>query len=252
MGQGRGWASRSVLLLAAVCAAVAGCTGTPKPTPSPHRPAPHPTATATPAPSAITVIAPLGVNLRTAPSTTASVVGVVAQGVALPYVAHTSASGGWWQVRGSSQTGWITADSEYTSTLTFQTYSAAVGGGTPWSVMYPEGWTFAQESSGPVEFTGPNGTSITFTTSSTTAQLPSAASAGQVQSGVSSAVVYGVTAPLITYSNSTGKYQASIEFQAQPALAFLIQAQLAAKGGAATLNLFLETVFFTVPATPSP
>jgi hypothetical protein len=75
--------------------------------------------------------------------------------------------------------------------------------------------------------------------------------AGQTESGVSSVVVYGVTAPLVTYSSTT-KYEASVEFQAQPALALLIQAQLPDKGGASTFTLFLETVFFTVPATPSP
>jgi len=251
MGQGRGWAKFSALLLAVGLGALTGCSSPVHPHPSPTRSTPHLSASATPAPTAITVIAPLGVNLRTGPSTSASVVGVVAQGVSLPFVAHTSAAGGWWQVRGSSQTGWVTADSQYTSTLSFQTFSAAAGGGTPWSVMYPEGWTFAQESAGPVAFTGAAGASVIFTTAATTAQLPPAAASGQTQSGVGSVVVYGVTAPLVTYSSSS-KYQASVEFQAQPTLAFLIQADLSAKGGSATLTLFLETVFFGVPATPSP
>jgi hypothetical protein len=44
---------------------------------------------------------------------------------------------------------------------------------------------------------------------------------------------------------SPSAYQASVELQAQPSLAFLITAQLSSRSGAATLNLFLETVFFS-------
>lgn len=249
MGQGRSRASFFVLLLAVGLGALTGCASSPRPTPSKPAPTPHPSPTASPLPTMVTVISPLGVNFRTEPTTTASVVGVVAQGVSLPIVSHSSADGGWWEVRGSSQTGWISSQTQYTSTLTFQTFSS--GAATPWSVMYPEGWTFAQENSGPIRFTGPGAATITFATATTTSQLPAAALAGQTESGVSSVVVYGVTAPLVSYA-STAKYEASVEFQAQPALAFLIQAQLPAKGGASTLNLFLETVFFTVPATPSP
>jgi len=236
-------------VLAVGVVTLAGCAGSGTPTPSTSSPSTHPSASSTAAPTSITVIAPLGVNLRTGPSTTAPAVGVVAQGVSLPYLSHTAAGGGWWEVKGSSQTGWITADPQYTSVLSFQTFDSA--GASPWSVMYPEGWTFAQESSGPVVFTGAAGASITFVTASTTAQLPAAGLPGETQRGVGSREVYGITAPLVTYASAT-KYQASVEFQAQPALAFLIQAQLPSQGGAATLTLFLETVFFTVPATPAP
>ncbi len=241
-----------LLLVSLVClGAVAGCASQARPTPAPSKPTPRPSPTATPQPTSVTVIAPLGVNFRTAPSLTAPVVGVVSQGVSLPVLAHTSAGGGWWEVQGSSQKGWITAEPQYTSTLTYQTFSTSGAGSPPWSVMYPEGWTFAQESSGPIDFTGPAGATIDFTTDPSTAQLPVAALTGQVQSGVSSVEVYGVTAPLVTYANST-YYEASVEFQAQPTLAFLIRAKLPLKTGAATLILFLETVFFTVPASPSP
>jgi len=249
MGHGRSRASFLVVLLAVGLGALSGCASAARPTPSKPAPSSHPSPTASPLPTSVTVISPLGVNFRTEPSTTSSVVGVVAQGVSLPIVSHSSSDGGWWEVRGSSQTGWITAQPQYTSTITFQTFSS--GAAPPWSVMYPEGWTFAQENSGPIDFTGPAAAAITFTSATTTSQLPAAALAGQTESGVSSVVVYGVTAPLVTYSSTT-KYEASVEFQAQPALAFLIQAQLPTKGGAPTLNLFLETVSFTVPATPSP
>ena len=249
MGKGHGSMWFSVPALAVLLAALAGCSSTSSPTPAVSRPAPHPSASATPAPTSVTVIAPLGVNLRTAPAASASVVGVVAQGVSLPIVSHTSSGGGWWEVKGSSQAGWITADLQYTSTLSFQTFASP--GSSSWSVMYPQGWTFAQQTAGTVVLSGAVGDAITFVTAATTAQLPPAESPGSTQKGVGAVEVYGVTVPLVIYASTTS-YEASVEFQAQPALAFLITAQLPAKTGAATLKLFLETVFFTVPATPSP
>lgn len=251
MGQVLSRARYSVLFLALGLVALAGCSSAPRPTPAPSTPTPHPSPSASPLPASVTVLAPLGVNFRSGPSATASVITVLDQGASVPVVSHTTASGGWWEVRDSGQTGWITAESQYSSALTFQTFSSASASGTPWSVMYPEGWTFAQESAGPVEFTGPSGDSITFTTAATTAQLPAAATSGQTQSGVGSVEVYGVTAPLVTYASTT-KYEASVELQAVSGLALLIEGELLTKGGSAAFNLFLETVDFTVPTTPAP
>lgn len=152
-------------------------------------------------------------------------------------------------MQGASQVGWITSDDQYTSTLTFETFEGS--GNVPWSVMYPEGWNFDQESSGPVVFHGPSGSSITFDTAGALAQLPAATPAGATTSGSTSIEVYGVTAPLVRYASTT-EYRASVEFQAEAGLAFLIQAELPSKGGAATFNLFLETVFITPAATPFP
>lgn len=245
----RALAGSPVLALAVAVLVLAGCATSPSPKPSPSQLTPRPRPSASTAPSAVTVIAPLGVNFRSAPSASASVVGVIPQGVSLPLLDPKPASGGWWKVQGATQTGWITSDSQYTSTLSFQTFEG--GSNVPWSVMYPGGWNFDQENAGPVIFNGPQGASITFDTAATTAQLPAAASTGETQSGVTSIEVYGVTASLVRYA-STAEYKASAEFQAQAGLAFLIQAQLPPKSGAATFNLFLETVFITPAATPSP
>lgn len=223
-----------------------GCSTGTRPSPAVPTRSPRPSARATPAPTSVTVIAPLGVNLRSGPTLSAAVLGEVAQGVSLPIVSHTAAGGGWWEVRGATHTGWITADPSYTSTATFQTYQSS--GSVPWSVMYQQRWTFAQQGAQAVVFTDASNGTVTFTTASTTAQLPAASWPGPSQSGVSAVEVFGVTAPLITYAG--GGYQASAEFQAQPALAFLITAKLPAQGGAAILEQFLETVFFTPAASP--
>ncbi|MGC1406681.1 MAG: SH3 domain-containing protein [Candidatus Dormiibacterota bacterium] len=241
-----GKAHRSLRLLApflvALIVILAGCSspGSRPPTTSNHSPRPTPSPSALP--TTLTVIAPLGVNLRASPSASAAVLQVISQGVTLSIVGHNSANGGWWQVKGASESGWVTAQPQYTSTRAFQTFSSSAP--VAWSVMYPPGWTFAQEGVGTVLFSDGAGETITFVAASTTAQLPAAAPAGATQSGAAAVVVFGVTAPLVTYASTTS-YLAAVEFQAQPALAFLIKAQLMAKTGGATLNLFLETVFFT-------
>ena len=218
--------------------------------PSP-RTSSKPTATPSPVATEVTVLAPDGVNFRTQPSPTASVVGIVAQGVTLPIISHTSAAGGWWQVKGSTAIGWITADPEYTATGAFGTFT---GGGTtsPWSVLYASGWNFAQNSSGAVVFTGPNGETITVTQAASTAQLPPAASSGTARSDVAAVDIYGITTSLVTFSVSSG-YLAAVAFQAEPGLAFLIEAKAQSAGAAAAFTVFLNTFKFPLPAaSPSP
>jgi hypothetical protein len=112
----------AVLALAVAVLVLAGCASSPSPKPSPSQLTPRPSPSASTAPSAVTVIAPLGVNFRSAPSASASVVGVIPQGVSLPLLDPKPGSGGWWKVQGATQPGWITSDPQYTSTLTFQTF----------------------------------------------------------------------------------------------------------------------------------
>ncbi|MGH7611196.1 MAG: SH3 domain-containing protein, partial [Candidatus Dormibacteria bacterium] len=210
----------------------------------PPSPKPPATPTATPVPTTLTVIAPLGVNMRSGPSTTDQVVGVLAQGVSLPIVAHTSTNGGWWQVRGSSQTGWVTADPDYTSTQTFQTFSSS--GTQGWSVLYQQGWTFAESSPNTVVFSTSDGDTITVVVGSSTSTLPSP-SPSAAQASASSIEVFGVTTTLATYEAGSG-YQAAVAFQAQSGLAFLIETQAPSKTGRAAFNLFLQTFIFSQPA----
>ncbi|MGA2872158.1 MAG: SH3 domain-containing protein [Candidatus Dormibacteria bacterium] len=242
MGKAVPLLSLALPVVAGLLLATAGCSSSSGPSPSPRQHSPRPTASVTPAATQLTVIAPLGVYLRSGPAATASVLGALAQGVTLPILSHTIAAGGWWQVQGATESGWVTADPQYTSTAGFETYQA--GGSVPWSVMYEDSWTFAQLSSGELRFTSSGRQNVTFYTASSVSQLPAAAPAGDDQKSVSSVEVYGVTAALVTYV-SPSAYQASVELQAQPSLAFLITAQLSSRSGAATLNLFLETVFFS-------
>lgn len=230
---------------------LAGCAlSSPPPAHHRARPSPSPSATPTPLPQAVTVIAPDGVNFRTSPSTTASVVGVVAQGVTLPVLSQTSADGGWWQVKGSTATGWITADPQYTSTASFQSYQST--GSPGWSALFFSNWTFAQTTPGTISFSGPGGQVIAVTTAASTAALPPAAPTGTGEKSVSSVDVYGVTTALVTFAVSSG-YLAAVAFQARPGVAFLITAKGTSGKTAATFSLFLDAFKFALPApTPKP
>lgn len=228
---------------------VAGCGQAAGPSPR-TTPTPKPTATATPAPTQLTVLAPDGVNLRSGPTATASVLGIVAQGVTLPILSHTSAGGGWWEVKGSTHTGWMTADPQYTSTASFQTYAA--GGTTAWTVLYPSGWQFAQQSTGQLAFTGPGGQTITVTQGSSTGSLPAAVPSGTATQSVGSVDIYGVTTSLVTFAVPS-QYVAAVAFTASPGVAFLIEAKGPDKSLAAVFSQFLDTFKFPLPAaSPTP
>lgn len=235
----------------ASCAALslAGCALSSPPAVHAHRtPTSTPSATPTPLPQAVTVIAPDGVNFRTDPSTTAPVVGVVAQGVTLPVLSKTGVDGGWWQVKGSTATGWITANPEYTSTASFQSYQST--GNPSWSALFPSSWTFAQSTPGTISFSGQGGQVITVTTAASTAKLPPGAPAGTGEKSVTSVEVYGITTALVTYAVSTG-YLAAVAFQGSPGVAFLITAKGSSDSMAAIFTVFLEAFKFALPA-PSP
>ena len=182
---------------------------------------------------------------RTGPSTTAQVIQVIAQGVSLHIVSETSAGGGWWEVRGTTATGWVTSDPQDTSTASFQMYQS--GGSANWSVLYPTGWQFAQLPSGAIDFNGPGGATISVTTAGTTAQLPPAAPSGTPTTGVSSVVVYGVTTSLVTFAAGSG-YLGGVAFQAAPGLAFLIVAKGPSAALGSEFQLFLNTFKFPLPA----
>jgi hypothetical protein len=238
-----------VLLALLTGIVLAGC-GTPGAAPKHHKSAPSPTATPSAAPTSVTVLAPDGGNFRNGPSPTAAVTGVVAQGVTLPIVSQSSADGGWWEVKGSSADGWITANSQDTSTGSFQTYS---GGTTtsPWSVLFPSSWQFAQASAGVIVFSGPNTESITVTVAATTGQLPAAAASGTTEKDVASIEVYGVTTAQVTYAGNG--YLSAVVLQGAPGTAFLIVAKGPSASAGAEFTVFLNTFKFTLPAaTPTP
>jgi hypothetical protein len=161
-------------------------------------------------------------------------------------VSHSSVDGGWWEVKGSSSDGWITANSEDTSTASFQTYQG--GSSTaPWSVLYQSGWDFAQANTGVIVFSGPSDETITVTQAATTQLLPAAAPGGTTHSDVTAVEIYGVTTAQVTYAGSG--YLSAVAFQADPGLAFLVEVKGQSASAAAAFSLFLNTFKFPLPSS---
>ncbi|MHB8341015.1 MAG: SH3 domain-containing protein [Mycobacteriales bacterium] len=83
-----------------------------------------------------TVLSPIGLNVRGAPSTSAPVLGTAAQGVVFTVLGYTSSGGGWFKVKGTTVTGWISAQPTLSAPGEFHSYSSA-----QFAALYPATWT---------------------------------------------------------------------------------------------------------------
>jgi hypothetical protein len=110
---------------------------------------------------------------------------------------HTAAGGGWYQVKGESVTGWITANATLSAPGRFSGFTSSVH---HFAALYPVAWRVAETRASAV-FRAPVALeSITVTTA------PTAASLGRGRPGFSeirseSVVACGVTGNLVTYLN---------------------------------------------------
>lgn len=200
--------ARTVLaaVLAAAALAACGSAGTPAPT----APAPRASASASPSasPSAdtvgvgstLTVIAPLGLKLRDAGSSDGAVLGSLGQGTVVTVVSHGGQNNAWYQVRGETQTGWITDNPAYTSARHFELYQSDVRGFT---ALYLNTWSF-NEATGPVSFRPQSGgyPQIAVATGPNQAALGAAGLEGYATVEVDSAEVFGVTGVLKLYART--------------------------------------------------
>jgi DNA segregation ATPase FtsK/SpoIIIE, S-DNA-T family len=98
-------------------------------TPSPTEPGPQ-------ASGSRTVLSPIGLNVRAAPSASAAVLGSAAQGVVLTVLGYTSSGGGWFKVKGATVTGWISAQPTLSAAGDYRFYSSS-----QFSALYPATWT---------------------------------------------------------------------------------------------------------------
>jgi hypothetical protein len=196
-------AVRVAVVLAAAGLASCGSSGT-----APTTPTPHPSASASASPSAspgavavgssLTVIAPLGLKLRDAGSTDGAVLGSLGQGTVVTVLAHGGQDGHWYQVKGETQTGWISDDPAYTSPRHFELYQSDAHG---FSVLYLDSWSFT-EGAGAVSFKPQSGgyPRITVATGPNLAALGPAGMEGYATVEVDSAEVYGITGVLKLYA----------------------------------------------------
>ena len=184
-----------VITLALVLAA---CTS-----PNPHHPTGHATTTTTtsaaststtvPTSGVRTVLSPVGLNIRSARSTTSTVLVTAAQGAVLTVVAQSS---GWLEVKGPTVTGWISADPTLSAPGTFLAYNSTQH---RVSLLYPQGWTATESPPASVVFHPSSGRdTVVVTTAATVAQLGRGLP-GYHQTNDEQVVVCGVTANLVTF-----------------------------------------------------
>ncbi len=247
------WRLRRLLAGAALISVIAtGCSTsghtssptTSAPVPSTVAPATSTSASGPQASGLRTVLSPIGLNVRRAPSTSAPVLGAAAQGVVLTVVGYTSSGGGWFKVKGATVTGWITAQPTLSAPGKFQPYSSS-----QFSALYPATWTeSAMASSTPVPTTSaPSQTSTTampaapssvvfhpasgaddivVTAAGSVSQL-SHGRAGYSLEGVSQVLACGITAGLVVFQQNGTSPTTSSATSVPESLTYLAEVRFA-------------------------
>ncbi len=207
-----------------------------------------------------TVLAPLGLNLRSSDSATSQVLGTVAQGTVLTVIGHSDSGSGWYRVKGDTTSGWITADPRYSSPHRFQLYQSSTRG---FSALYLEGWAFTEDQTATVfRPTQGGGQAIVVTAGASLDQLGAAGASGYTLASTDTVEVFGVTAQLHVYSRtgqpSPGGPDAPPPLSHLAELRFTIDAQRAMRidfgydnsGDLPELADFYNSISFPPPATP--
>jgi hypothetical protein len=163
---------------------------------------------------------------------------------------HTAAAGGWYQVKGQTVTGWITANSTLSAPGRFSGFTSGVH---QFAALYPVGWTVADGSTR-VIFRAPAGTE-----SIAVANAPTVTALGRGKTGYSqirseSVVACGVTGDLDTYMNGSPSaasalplYYAQIRLTLDPKHAIGIAASLANLSQLQAVRDFANSVTFPYP-----
>lgn len=199
-----------------------------------------------PATGVVTVLSPIGLNVRSGPSKAAPKIGSAAQGAVLQVLARTTHAGGWFKVRGATVTGWITVDPAYSAPGRFGTYNSPA-----FSVLFPAGWTYAGTPGSGVSFRAPAPSveKVVMTTAPAVGKLPSVhQGAGVAQNGSRQVIACGVTSYLITYITATpGRYLADAGFRLDAHHALGVKATLTSLTQVRTVLDFVNSVSFPLP-----
>jgi hypothetical protein len=148
-----------------------------------------------------TVLSPLGLNIRAQASKAAPIVRTVAQGATLTVTGHTDQGGGWFAVKGTTVTGWITDNPLLSAEGRFMSYTSSAH---QFSTLYPEAWTFAEVPPAGVVFRPRSGSDSVVVTAASTADQLGHGRGGYQQGYRAVLVVCGVTGDLVTYSQVGG------------------------------------------------
>jgi Bacterial SH3 domain len=205
-----------------------------------------------------TVLSPGGLNIRAQASKSAPILGTVAQGTELTVRTHIDQGGGWFGVKGSTVTGWISDSRTLSAPGKFAPYFSSEH---QFGVLYPETWTVAESPPATVVFRPQSGSdTIVATTASTIGQL-GRGRAGYRRSADQQVVVCGVTGSLVTYVQATtpsattpqpggvaaGHYLAQVRLTLDPQHALGIDANLGDTAQLQTVRDFLSSVKFPFP-----
>jgi hypothetical protein len=184
---------------------------------------PGPTTTATPTSGLRTVLSSVGLHVRAQASKSAAILGTAAHGTTLTVLAHTDQGGGWFEVKGSTVTGWISDNRTLSAPGKFVAYSSSEH---LFSALYPETWTHAELPPAGVVFRAPSGPdTVVVTTAASVAQLARGRD-GYRQSGDEQIVVCGITGDLFTFTQMTTSSTATTGPGGVAAEPFLAQVHL--------------------------
>ena len=157
---------------------------------------PPPTGTTIAASGVRTVLSPVGLNIRAQPATTATILRTAAQGAVLTVLAQSDQGSGWFEVRGPTVTGWMSAAPNLSAPGIFASYSSTQH---QLALLYPQGWTPSESPPASVVFRPASGAdTVVVTTASTAGQLVRGR-LGYHQTNDEQVVVCGVTADMVTF-----------------------------------------------------
>jgi len=258
--------ARTLVLAPCALFIVCACSSPDKPTPVPPQPSSTgvtitsvaSTTTSVQTSGVRTVLSPLGLNIRGAPSTSAPVLGTAAQGTVLTVLGHTAQGGGWFSVKGATVTGWVTDSARLTAEGRFKPYTSSQH---LFSALYADTWTYTEAAPSSVVFHLPAGADTVVVTTATTADQLGSGRAGYQRGFAAQVVVCGVTGDLVTYTQpsprSTGapgpagalaeRYLAQARLTLDTKHALGIDANLADISGLDAVRDFLNSVSFPFP-----
>jgi hypothetical protein len=197
-----------------------------------------------------TVLSPIGLHVRAGPSLTAKVLGTASQGIVLTVLGHTAQAGGWYEVKGETVTGWISASPTLSAPGRFSGFTSSVH---QFAALYPVAWRVAETPASAVFRAPSSAESIAVGTAPTVTAL------GRGQAGYSlirseSVVACGVTGDLDTYVNASPSaasplpaYYAQIRLTLDAKHALGITANLANPAQVQAVRDFVNSVTFPYP-----
>jgi hypothetical protein len=203
------------------------------------------TPSTVPRPEPQTVLSPIGLNVRTAPSKTAKVIVTAAQRAVLERLAYTNQGGGWYKVRGPTVTGWVSSSPTYSAPGHFGYWQSSA-----FSVLFPAGWSVSGSPHSGVTFHSHlTAERVVITEASSIALLASVSSGGgNTFRGSQQVVACGVSGHLDTYTTSAaGHYIANVAFIINAHHALGMTATLTSLAELPTVLDFVNSVSFPFP-----